>query len=70
MIAAHLLRPLDRDVARRDASQDGRTLRRRFEKDRRVALVMGDGYGALNAWLPRRRAARRRAGRPPFRAAR
>ncbi len=52
MLAAHLLRPQDRMSLAEMHPEDGRTLRRRFEKDRRATVVAGDGYGALNAWLP------------------
>ncbi len=52
MIAAHLLRRQDRMSLAEMHPEDGRTLRRRLDKDSRVAIVNGDGYAALNAWLP------------------
>jgi len=52
LVAAHLLRLQDRLSLAELQPDDGRALRRRFERDRRVGVILGDGYGALNAWLP------------------
>jgi 23S rRNA (adenine2030-N6)-methyltransferase len=52
MVAAHLLRQQDRMSLAELHPEDGRALKRRFARDRRVTVIAGDGYAALNAWLP------------------
>jgi len=52
MVAAHLLRATDRMSLAERQPDEARTLTRRFDRDRRVGVAIGDGYAALNAWMP------------------